>query len=102
MSNKINYTSLFSILFLASCSDNEISNQLIEYTSEVEELVQHSDEFIPKVYSYENGIHIAIGYGIANSIMVEGEGPRGAPRGPGLPAPAAAGVPQWGGGGRGG
>ena len=74
MSNKINYTSLFSILFLASCSDNEISNQLIEYTSEVEELVQHSDEFIPKVYSYENGIHIAIGYGIANSIMVEGEG----------------------------
>ena len=74
MSNKINYTSLFSILFLASCSDNEISNQLIEYISEVEELVQHSDEFIPKVYSYENGIHIAIGYGIANSIMVEGEG----------------------------
>ncbi|MDC1491536.1 MBL fold metallo-hydrolase [Gammaproteobacteria bacterium] len=74
MSNKINYTSLFSILFLASCSDNEISNQLFEYTSEVEELVQHSDEFIPKVYSYENGIHIAIGYGIANSIMVEGEG----------------------------
>ena len=74
MSNKINYTSLFSILFLASCSDNEISNQLIEYTSEVEELVQHSEEFIPKVYSYENGIHIAIGYGIANSIMVEGEG----------------------------
>ena len=62
------------LIILTSCSDPEASSSKIEYTSSVEALVEHTNEFIPQIYSYENGIHIAVGYGIANSIMVEGEG----------------------------
>jgi len=42
----------------------------------VESLVEHTKEFEKKVLSYETPggrIHFAIGFGIANSIMVEGE-----------------------------
>lgn len=73
----IKYTHFLCIPFLiilTSCSDPEVSSSKIEYTSSVEALVEHTNEFIPQIYSYENGIHIAVGYGIANSIMVEGEG----------------------------
>ena len=46
---------------------------MTEKLASVEELQEHSKEFTPKIYSYDNGIHMAVGYGIANSIMVEGE-----------------------------
>ena len=46
----------------------------LKTTTEVEKLFQHSEEFIQKVYSYENGIHAAVGYGIANSYLIEGSG----------------------------
>lgn len=39
-------------------------------------LVKHSDEFVRQVLSYDTPggkIHFAIGFGIANSIMIEGE-----------------------------
>ncbi len=74
MKTRLHFIKFFFILSLASCSNDEVSFQDVEITSEVEELVKHSEEFIPNVYSYENGIHIAIGYGIANSIMIEGDG----------------------------
>jgi alkyl sulfatase BDS1-like metallo-beta-lactamase superfamily hydrolase len=38
----------------------------------VENLFKHSEEFAQKIYSYENGIHAAVGYGIANSYLIEG------------------------------
>jgi hypothetical protein len=47
-----------------------------QLTSEVENLIEHSKEFERQVLSYETpggAIHFAIGFGIANSIMVEGE-----------------------------
>ena len=61
-------------LIILSCSDQNISSPEKEPISSVEELVEHSKEFIPQIYSSDNGIHMAVGYGIANSIMVEGEG----------------------------
>ena len=61
-------------LMIFSCSDQDISSPEKEPISSVEELVEHSKEFIPQIYSSDNGIHMAVGYGIANSIMVEGEG----------------------------
>ena len=62
------------IILLSSCSDEVVNEAKIEYTSSVEKLVEHTKEFIPTVYSYDNGIHVAVGFGIANSIMVEGDG----------------------------
>ena len=75
MNTKPYYFFLLTIIFLlSSCSDEVNKEAKIEYTSSVEKLVEHTNEFIPKVYSYDNGIHVAVGFGIANSIMVEGEG----------------------------
>jgi alkyl sulfatase BDS1-like metallo-beta-lactamase superfamily hydrolase len=51
-------------------SDKQLSTQT---SLSVEKLVEHSQEFEPNIYSYGNGIHMAVGYGIANSIMVEGD-----------------------------
>ena len=69
--------SVFTITFLISCSDSDTAYIDVPYSSEAERLVEHSKEFEQKVLSYETPggtIHFAIGFGIANSIMVEGEG----------------------------
>ena len=70
-----NISSLLFCFFLLSCApqDSEIE---IPKTSQVENLIEHSKEFERKVYSYDTPggkIHVAIGFGIANSIMVEGD-----------------------------
>ena len=70
-----NISSLLFCFFLISCApqDSEIE---IPKTSQVENLIEHSKEFERKVYSYDTPggkIHVAIGFGIANSIMVEGD-----------------------------
>ena len=69
--------SVFTITFLISCSDSDTAYIDVPYSSEAERLIEHSKEFEQKVLSYETPggtIHFAIGFGIANSIMVEGEG----------------------------
>ena len=66
----------FSFIFLYSCSNSNNTDINIPITSEVESLVEHTKEFEKKVLSYETPggrIHFAIGFGIANSIMVEGK-----------------------------
>ena len=66
----------FSFIFLYSCSDSKNNDINIPLTSEIESLVEHTKEFEKKVLSYETPggrIHFAIGFGIANSIMVEGK-----------------------------
>jgi alkyl sulfatase BDS1-like metallo-beta-lactamase superfamily hydrolase len=57
-----------------SCSDETDSNNAIVLNSSVKELINHTQEFKKEIYSFGNGIHVAVGYGIANSIMVEGIG----------------------------
>ena len=57
-------------IFLVSCSNSEDFD--IPKISKLEKLEEHSNQFIKGIYSYDNGIHVAIGFGIANSIMVEG------------------------------
>tara|TARA_B100001173_G_scaffold169678_1_gene146700 strand:- start:3985 stop:5697 length:1713 start_codon:yes stop_codon:yes gene_type:complete len=68
-------TSLVCI-FVISCSNSSSNDIDIPTTSEVEKLIEHSKEFDRQVLSYETPgglIHFAIGFGIANSIMVEGK-----------------------------
>ena len=67
---------LSSFIFLYSSSNSNNTEINIPLTSEVESLVEHSKEFEKRVLSYDTPggmIHFAIGFGIANSIMVEGE-----------------------------
>jgi len=68
----------FSIIFfLLSCSDNQALDIDVPTTSQVEKLIEHSKEFEQQVISFNTPggkIHFAIGFGIANSIMVEGDG----------------------------
>ena len=71
------YISLLLLLIVTSCSKEVNELPQIPKSSNVEALIAHSDEFKQELYSYNTPggfIHIAVGYGIANSIMVEGEG----------------------------
>ena len=61
---------------LVSCSKPSSYDIEVPITSEVEKIIQHTSEFDKQVLSYETSggkIHFAIGFGIANSIMVEGD-----------------------------
>ena len=69
-------TVLLILAVVSGCSDSENNKIDIPITSEVENLISHSEEFEQKILSYDTPggkIHFAIGFGIANSIMVEGD-----------------------------
>ena len=72
---KIQYLNVFIISFLIlSCSQSEpIALEDIITNPSVENLINHSQEFQQNIYSYEDGIHAAIGFGIANSYLIEGK-----------------------------
>ena len=58
---------------LFSCSKTDpVLMPLVDTTTDIEKLIQHSEEFTESIFSYENGIHAAVGYGIANSYLIEG------------------------------
>ena len=63
---------LATLCILSACSDSgdELNSEIDPVI--LEDLIQHTDEFEKEVYSFENGLHLAVGYGIANSIMIEG------------------------------
>lgn len=67
---------IFIFIIVSSCSKevNELSD--IPKFSDVEDLISHTSEFDKNIYSYDTPgglIHIAVGFGIANSIMIEGQ-----------------------------
>ena len=65
------------LIFISACSNSNDTELNIPTVSGLEKLIEHSKEFEQQVISYETPggkIHFAIGFGIANSIMVEGEG----------------------------
>lgn len=60
-------------ILLFSCSKTDpVLMPLVDTTTDIEKLIQHSEEFTENIFSYENGIHAAVGYGIANSYLIEG------------------------------
>ena len=64
--------SIICILSFGCSKTDSVSAPLGEITTDVEKLFNHSEEFTQNIYSYENGIHAAVGYGIANSYLIEG------------------------------
>ena len=66
----------FLLIFVFGCSNPDETFLDIPITSDVEDLIEHSKEFDQQVLTFDTPggkIHFAIGFGIANSIMVEGD-----------------------------
>ena len=64
------------LAIVTSCSKevNDLYN--IPQSSDLEGLINHTNEFNKEIYTYKTPgglIHIAVGFGIANSIMIEGK-----------------------------
>ena len=67
------YCSLILLLIvLTACNQKEEIQ--ITPTLVPEDLINHSQEFKKGVLSFNDAIHVAIGFSLANSIMVEAEG----------------------------
>ncbi|MDX1588587.1 MAG: alkyl sulfatase dimerization domain-containing protein [Oleiphilaceae bacterium] len=64
---------LLSLFFITACglSGEEPPNETGALTPEA--LDAHSEEFREDVIEVTDGVHVAIGFGIANTIMIEGE-----------------------------
>ncbi len=64
-----------SFLFLAGCEDPEsaVQDTMSDQNSAHEKLVSHSSEFSPAVIQVTENVHVAVGYGLANSILIEGD-----------------------------
>ena len=72
------YLNLFYSLIICglilSCSKSDpIVTSDLNRSDSVENLYEHSKEFTQNVYSHKNGIHAAVGFGIANSYLIEGK-----------------------------
>ena len=65
---------LLIIVMLISCQSKKEKVTFKKTVASVEELVNHSKEFdTPQVIQVTEGVHVAIGFGLANSILIEGE-----------------------------
>ncbi|TJY62891.1 MBL fold metallo-hydrolase [Sinimarinibacterium sp. CAU 1509] len=64
-------TAMGALLCLSACGRNAATPAAPVATPEA--LAQHSAEFKREVLKVADGVHVAIGYGIANSILLEGD-----------------------------
>ena len=60
------------LLFIFSCSETEPIEQAKEATPE--DLINHTEEFRKEIIEVTEGIHVAVGFALANAIMIEGDG----------------------------
>lgn len=61
---------LLAVLALPGCAEQQPERPP---AATPEDLAAHTEEFREDVIEVTDGVHVAIGYGIANSIMIEGE-----------------------------
>lgn len=72
MKNLINLFLFLSIL--VACQSKKEKVTFERSISSVEDLTKHSEEFNqPEVIEVVEGVHVAIGFGLANSILIEGK-----------------------------
>ena len=60
------------LLFIFSCSQTEPIEEAKEATPE--DLINHTEEFKKEIIEVTEGIHVAVGFALANAIMIEGDG----------------------------
>ena len=65
------FSFIFLLFLLTACNPKEEIQ--ITPTLAPEDLINHSQEFKKGVLSFNDAIHVAIGFSLANSIMVEAE-----------------------------
>ena len=61
------------IIAIALIGCQQESPRFEENIASVEALEAHTQEFEQQVIEVTEGVYVAIGYGLANSIMIEGE-----------------------------
>ena len=66
---KILTSLLFIITFLVSCSDQDQSNET--FSSDQGLSREHKKEFKKDLIEVTEDIYVGVGYGLANSIMIE-------------------------------
>tara|TARA_B110000008_G_scaffold155673_1_gene156501 strand:+ start:2443 stop:4146 length:1704 start_codon:yes stop_codon:yes gene_type:complete len=59
------------ILLVISCSETKPIEP--SQASTPDDLIEHTSEFKPQVIEVTDGVHVAIGYALANAMLVEGE-----------------------------
>ena len=59
------------ILLVTSCSETKTIEP--SQASTPDDLIEHTSEFKPQVIEVTDGVHVAIGYALANAMLVEGE-----------------------------
>ena len=66
--------SLFLIILLSSCADNtnnsEQKNEEVSVPNQNDDLKYLAQDFREKIYTPHENIKVAVGYGLANSILV--------------------------------
>lgn len=68
------FITLLLLIFIPSCTTTEEKIVPPPPVASVQELIQQSKEFNqPEVIEVTEGVHVAIGYGLANSILIEGK-----------------------------
>ncbi len=68
------FTFFLLLLLFLSCQSEKKTVTFKKTVASVEELVNHSKEFdTPQVIQVTEGVHVAIGFGLANSILIEGD-----------------------------
>jgi len=71
---KFHFNLLLCLLFLFSCQTKKENITFEKPISSVDDLKKHSEEFItPEIIEVIKGVHVAIGFGLANSILIEGK-----------------------------
>ena len=64
-------TTIPLILLVISCSETKPIEP--SQASTPDDLIEHTSEFKPQVIEVTDGVHVAIGYALANAMLVEGE-----------------------------
>ncbi len=65
---------LLILLIITACQPEKKKVSFQKPVASVEALINHSKEFdTPEVIEVTEGVHVAIGFGLANSILIEGE-----------------------------
>ena len=62
---------IIALLLIYSCSDSTPLQSSDAPT--LDDLIAHSDEFKKEVIEVTDGIHVAVGFALANAILIEGE-----------------------------
>ena len=65
------YLYLLLLSLIVSCSDQKEIE--VSLPSTPDDLIQHTSEFKKEVIEVVDGVHMAVGFALANSMMIEGE-----------------------------